>query len=464
MNQPFQKSLDQQKVLAAKEKKRLVLLLGGFVVVAIALGTTLQKALSAGPKEDALPIPDESVSAEPILAVPELDLARLATLVRDEAPADRVVLESEAADLVLDSARRYTPRHFAALGTRVLDQALCAELAAAPAAQRGKPFTARGRIVALRPRSGAAHESQTLGRLELEDGASVHFLALELPEGAESTGGFVRLDGLFLKLHSTEDELAAGTWNEGPLLVGARVERSFASFGKVEKLEVKYFDGLEDADLAPDPGQQIRFVTETPNEPFWHLMAYARDGAHTLEWDKAPELDQRLLDQIQADPEAFRLLPVRIPISRLQDGRVSVAGENGARMERYTQGWIGNNTWKGVIQFRSPVLHPDFVIGELVAGRGFFLHNFAYESSQAGLCVAPVFVLESIERFVPETSAALGNIGLLVGGVGALLVLLFLLLARVDRKKAGEFQQELTRRRQARRERETKGLTGSATP
>ena len=464
MNQPFQKSLDQQKALAAREKKRLVFLLGGFVVITFILVTTLRQAFTTGPAPEAVAISDESVSDEPILAVPELDLARLATLVRDQAPADRVVLESEAADLVLDSARRYTPRHFATLGTRELDQALCSELAAAPAAERGKPFTARGRIVELRARSGAAHEPQTLGRLELEDGSSVHFLALELPEDAESVGGFVRLDGLFLKLYSTEDELDAGTWNEGPLLVGARVERSFASFGKVETLELQRFDGLEDADLTPDPGQEIRFVTETPSEPRWHLMAYARDGAGALEWDKAPELDQRLLDQIQADPEAFRLLPVRIPISRLQDGRVSVAGENPARMERYMQGWIGNNTWLGAIQFRSPVLHPDFRIGEFVHGRGFFLHNFAFESAGAGLRVAPVFVLESIERFVPETSATLGNIGMVVAGVGALLVLTFLLLARLDRKKAGEFQEELTRRRRARRERGTKGLTGSASP
>lgn len=463
MTLPFQKSLEQQAALAAREKKRLVVLLVGFVVVAIGLATTLSKAITGEGQAAPVLIADESVDTTPLLDVPALDLARLEALVADDSPAERVVLESEAADLLLDSARRYTPRHFEALETRELDRTLAAEIAAAPAAQRGKPFTARGHIVALRPRSGAAHEPQTLGRLELEDGTHVHFLALHLPEHAESIGGFVRLDGLFLKVYATEDELEAGTWNEGPLLVGARAERSYPSFGTVATLEPKRFDELEDANLTPDPGQEIRFIKETPPEPLWHLMAYARDGARELDWDAAPELNQRLLDQIQNDPAAFRLQPVRIPISRLQDGRVSVAGENPARMERYMQGWIGNNTWKGVIQFRSPVLHSDFVIGELVYGRGFFLHNFAYESSQAGLCVAPVFVLESIDRFVPETNTALVSLGWLVGGAGAVLVAVFLILARLDRRKAGEFEAELARRRRARSER-AKGLTGSAAP
>ena len=462
MTVQFQKALEQQKAMAAREKKRLVLLLIGFAVVAIGLGTTLKQALSSPVGKDPVAIADESAEPqESILAVPELDLARLEALVQDATPEERVVLESEAVDLVLDSARRYTPRHFAALGTRELDAALCQELLADPAAARGKPFTARGRIVALRPRTGAAHEAQTLGRLELEDGSAVHFLALELPEDAESVGGFVRLDGLFLKLYSTEDELAAGTWNEGPLLVGSRLQRSYPSLGTLRTLPPEVFAEVEDANLAPDPGREISFVTETPFEPFWTLMAFARDGEDAIDWNEMPVLDQRLLDQIQEDPVTWRLQPVVLPISRLQDGRVSLGGENPARMERYMQGWIGNNTWKGVIQFRSPVLHSDFKIGELVQGRGFFLHNFAYEASQAGLCVAPVFVLSSIERFVPEPNPTLGRIGLFVGAVGAVLVAAFVVLTRRDRRRSEEFQKELLRRRRAR---SSKGLTGSTAP
>ncbi len=442
--------------LATGEKRRLGFLIGGFVVVTGILLSALFKAREPGQREAPRAVVDESVVQEPLLAVPELDLARLAALVHDADPADQVVLESEAADLVLAAARRYTPRHYAELAAPELTAAGIAALAAEPSAARGKPFTARGRIVGLRARAGAAHEDQFLGRLELEDGSTAHFLVLSVPEHAAEVGGFVRVDGLFLKLFSTEDELTPGTWQPGPLLVGARAERSYPSLGQVTVLDLGAFDEVEDADLTTDPP---RIVADTPAEPFWRLMAYARDlpeGA--IDWSRAPTLDQRLLDQLLENPSEFRALPVTLPISRLQDGRVRLAGENPARMQRYMQGWIGNNTWKGAIQFRSPVLRPELVVTDLVYGRGFFLHDFSYESSERGLRVAPVFVLQTLEHLVPKTSTTLAGIAWFVAGLGAFLAGLFAILARRDKRRSAEFEQELVRRRRARR----KGDPGTA--
>jgi hypothetical protein len=74
-----------------------------------------------------------------------------------------------------------------------------------------------------------------------------------------------------------------------------------------------------------------------------------------------------------------------------------------------------------------------------------------------------VFVLESIERHVTELDRTLLSVGWIVGGIGAVLVALFLVLTRLDRRRAGEFEAELARRRRARRER-GKGLAGSAAP
>ena len=202
------------------------------------------------------------------------------------------------------------------------------------------------------------------------------------------------------------------------------------------------FIEVDDADLAPDPGREPKLVLETPAEPFWHLMAYARDlEPGTVDWAAAPVVDQRLLDQLLENPAEWRAQPVRIPISRLQDGRVRLAGENPARMERYTQGWIGNTTWKSVVQFRSPVLRPDLVIGDLVYGRGFFLHDFAYESSERGLRVAPVFVLQTLERHVPEPSVVLTRIPWVIAGIGLFLGVLFVVLAKRDKRKAAEFEE-----------------------
>jgi hypothetical protein len=446
--------------LAAGEKRRLAILIAGFVVVAGALLTTLYKAGTPGERAAPQPVLDETRVSEPLLAVPELDLARLEREIADSDPADHVVLESAAADLVLDAARRYTPRHYTELAAPELDAERSAALCADAPAARGKPFTARGRIVGLRPRAGAAHEDQFLGRLELEDGSAVHFLVLAVPEGANEIGGFVRVDGLFLKVYSTEDELAPGTWQPGPLLVGARAERSFPSFGTVTQLDLSLFDDLEDADLSAQPP---RIVPETQAEPFWHVMAFARDlPPDALDWSQAPTLDQRLIDELLADPVPHRGMPVRIPISRLQDGRVRLAGENPARMTRTMQGWIGNNTWKSVIQFRTPVLRPDLRIADLVYGRGFFLHLFSYESSQRGLRVAPVFVLQSLEQHVPESSPALLQISLFVAGVALFLGILFVVLARRDKRQASAFHDELVRRRRQRRTRGKDGLGTAA--
>jgi hypothetical protein len=455
---------EKRKDPGAGEKRRLVFMIGAFVALCGILVSTLRQARKHGGTPARTPVIEEGVPETSQLAVPELDVARVEELVSDGEPADRVVLESEAADLVLATARRYTPRHYVELGAPELARASIANLAADPAGARGKPFTAHGRIVGLRPRTGAAHEDQFLLDLELEDGASVHALVLSLPEEAASVGGFVRVDGLFLKLFSREDELDPQHWNEGPLLVGAAALRSYPSLGTVTALDSAIFESIEDANLAPDPGQAPRLLGETPPEPFWELMAFARDlppGA--VDWAQAPELDQRLLDQILEDPASYRVLPVRIPISRLQDGRVKLAGENPARMQRYTLGWIGNVTWRSVIQFRTPVLRPDLAIGDLVYGHGFFLHNFSYESSERGLRVAPVFVLHSFARHVPEESKVLTRIPWVMAGLGLFLGVLFFVLARRDKQKSAQFHEEIVRRRRERRAR-GEGRVGTAAP
>lgn len=438
--------------LARGETKRLVFLVVCLFLVGGALITSLFQARKGAQTVEPRPIEDESAQEPVPVSIPPLDTARLDALVADADPADRVVLETGAADLLVEVARRYTPRHFEALETPELDAQRIAELEADTATVRGKPFTARGKLVALRPRTGVVGQRQWLGTLELPGDSHVHFLALEIPEGAADVGGTLRVDGLFLKRYLVEDQVEAGVWIDGPLLVAPRAIQSYPALGAVTALAPSAFLDVEDADLSPDDGEAPRLVMDTPFEALWQLMAFARDVPESsIDWSAAPELDQRLLDQVVADPEAWRAQPVRIPISRLQDGRVKLAGENPARMERYTQGWIGNTTWRNVIQFRTPVLRPDLRIGDLVVGRGFFLHDFAYESAEHGLRVAPLFVLQSFERFVPETSTTLRRIPWVIAVVGAALTTLFVVLTRRDRRQSNQLHEELVRRRRARR-------------
>jgi hypothetical protein len=107
------------------------------------------------------------------------------------------------------------------------------------------------------------------------------------------------------------------------------------------------------------------------------------------------------------------------------------------------------------------VLAPDLAISDLVYGRGFFLHDFSYESSERGLRVAPVFVLQDLARHVPVPSPVLMNIPFVLGGLGLGLGLMFWLLARRDRRRSAEFHEEIVRRRRARRQ-QGKGGVGTA--
>ena len=53
-------------------------------------------------------------------------------------------------------------------------------------------------------------EVETIGRLTLEDGSPCYFLVLDAPESIGETGGWLRVDGLFLKAYSDEDALNPG--------------------------------------------------------------------------------------------------------------------------------------------------------------------------------------------------------------------------------------------------------------
>jgi hypothetical protein len=431
------------------------------------------RAAAAGSELPAASLPEES------LYVPKIDHERLRTLVADQQPVDRVVLETAALELLLPEVRKLTARHYETLGEEELTAERCAALAADPATARGRAFFARGRVDSIRKRTReGSSEVEHIGRLRLEDDALAYFLVLDAPEEA----GFVRVDGLFLKNYSAESDLAPGTWLEGPLLVGSTALRSYPDLGKVETPLWDLYATIPDADLSPADGSQPRIVRECPFEPYWHLMAYARDlPPDSSPWGTAPELDERTLKELLGDPTArppepgrvpwaqapeldarlvaelldhpaqWRAQPMRVTLCRVLGSQVSRVGENPARIERVTDGWLGHDTWKNVLHFQAPFALPGIRTGDLVEGRGFFLNVAAYESQGRGLRVAPVIVLSSLSEFTPPAQTSLLRLGLLVSGAFVASIALFAWLLFRDRRRAQEFEQELARRRRARR-------------
>jgi hypothetical protein len=440
-----------------KEKRKLALLAVGTVLVAAAFvyGNYRGKSYSKGELDE---VPLEGVVLEERVHLPDLDAARIEALVADAEPLERVVLESEGLDALLDDARRLTPRSFEALETRELDAALIETIAASPATHRAQPFMVRGSVDSIRTRRrGAQNEVEHIARLVLEDDSIAYALTLDAPED----GGFVRVDGLFLKLYSDEDEMRPGEWLEGPLLVGPQAIRSYRALGRVDEPHWGLYGSVEDAALVPADGSEPKVVRETPFEPFWHMMALARDlPADAVDWEEAPELDRDLLLELQDSPDEWRARPIRIPLSRVQDGRVIRAGENPARIEYFTQGWFGNWNWPNVVRFKAPVEDYELDLRDYAFGNGFFLHNFAYESAGRGLRVAPLIVMTELTRFENKEDPIWRTLALTFGGVATGLMLLFGFLLVRDKRRSIALQSELVRRRRLRRERQ--GIGGPA--
>jgi len=433
--------------LETGEKKRLLALTFGvlLVVAALVYGNWKEKAYQ---DEEYGEIPASQVAMAEEVLLPELDGARIDTLVADSEPLDRVVLETDAVDVLLEDARRLTTRHFEELGEVELDVERIAAIEADPSANRARPFYARGIVDAMRTRR-RGNDTEYIGRLRLDDESLCYFLVLDL-EDAPENGAYVRVDGLFLKLYAEEDQLTAGEWIEAPLLVGPRALRSYRSFGPVTEPRWALFDDVEDAELLDAETRNL--VLESPFEPLWTLMAYARDlPADAIDWESAPELDSTLMTQLIEDPDTWRLQPIRVPISRVQDGRVLRAGENPARIDRYTQGWMGNHYWPNVIKFLSPVPNQALQLKDFAYGNGFFLHNFAYESAGRGLRIAPVVVLTDVHRFESEQDPLWLKLGIAFGIFTVALIVLFTFLVLRDRKRSKSLQEELVRRRRARR-------------
>ena len=137
------------------------------------------------------------------------------------------------------------------------------------------------------------------------------------------------------------------------------------------------------------------------------------------------------------------------------------ATENPARIDSYTQGWIGNTGWKNVVHFKSPIPDHEIRLSDYCYGRGFFLHNFSYASAGRGLRVAPLFVLTSLTRFEPQPDPRIRKlVYAIVAGSVFLGGLLVVLLAR-HKRQAMALQRELVRRRQARRQQRSMGTASS---
>lgn len=450
-------SAPERGVFHASEKRRLVVLLALFVTVGVAFVAMVMKVgipRETGPSQ----APPTAAPIAVQVATPPIRADEYRKLARDATREERVLIETAALRTALEDARLLTDAHFEPLGGVELDAPRCEELRAAPGPARGRLFRIRGWIEEVAPFETTDSTPQHFrGRVRLEDGARADFAVHDFTDLVPAPEEFVRFDGLFLKLHATSTPTG---WNDAPLFVGGRGQRSFPSLGAVASLDpLDFMDVLDD-------GLDTGFVP-VPFDEYWKLVAYARDvDPSTIDWARAPLLDRDRMAEIVAGGESLRAVPLRFPPCRVQDVWRQAQIENPARIAYLTEGWLGAWDWakvsNGVVRFVSPQEIPiipgdDGAPGrklgqtdEIVA-RGFYFRKFAYEPAKGGIEVAPLVVLQSFEPYTPPKDTTWPVILAVVGTSFALIVIaLFVILVR-DRKKAEALQAELLRRRRARR-------------
>lgn len=425
------------------EQRKLIAMVVALVAVVVAFATSLIQGKKAEDAELAsVPIIDTPAVVE--VVIPEVDTSGIEALVDDSSNESRVTLERAGVDQLMDAANKFTTNHFVAMDPPELDAELIARILEDPGASRGAAFTARGWLRSERTVRNPAGATEHHLRLQLPDSSSVYAVVRNLPEDREVDQTFLRIDGFLLKAYLDE----MGTeWVGGPLLVAREAQRSYPSLGVVAELPTDELEWVEDYTI--DGGE-----AKLPFHPYWAMMAYARDfDRDSIDWSTATEVNASSLARIMEDGESFRGKPYVIPVSKLMGITVKRAPENPARVDEYTEGWIGNHFWPHLVHFRAPAAWRDFHWKELVHARGFFLKKFAYASKSKGVEVAPVFVLHSLEHHVIPVDDSMQHLAWIIGAVTVgFTVLIWYLLMR-DKKRSKELHEALVRRRRERRAR-----------
>lgn len=465
---------EQAAALARRDRVRLiamsvlaVLVLGAYLYTT---SSTSQRA-SQKAAEGEIAISGTTATDETTvdIKVPAFSHTVLLGDIQDATPAEQELLSSEPLAAVFDYARLLTPGSMRALGITEFDAEIQAAIEAAPATERLKPLRVRGSVVTARRRprdtAGASRSGDDwIGTLQTLDGRFAHFLVAAAPKRADGerrveVGDFLRVDGLFHAIYRTSIDIDGSTAaTSAPLVVGLRLEPTDLPM-TAELAE----DAPALADVIDDSLSEIHENREF-REAFWQLMGRAKLQGPEVNWDEVPELNSDLLTSIHKNGEAFRGQPFKVPVSVNVDTYSIRVGDNPLRLDRQTEGWISNSTWKGsvkTIKWIGPFTRQDMLRKTLMnddrrymTARGYFFRNHAFENNLGQPARSPIFVMESVEVFRPEEDKAIVWFKWAVVCITVLLTIAVALLLRADKRKSKALYEDIVRRKRARRDRE----------
>lgn len=438
----------------AKEKRRLVwMLIGALLLIGAILSIRTRVGGNARPQSPehgrARTLPTE-------ISLPKLDIAALEAAASEEHAGQFVGVPASVLEAGFAASAPLTDSLFAALGGRELTAALAAEIVQAPKLHRGQLLRVRCFVDELRGFENPidALKPRYIVRGHLEDGAALLFAVAEIVGLAPVPGDFVRMDGLFVR---AERETVAGVSSEIALFVGPRMCESFPTLAPLKQLDANTFSHVHDDRVADGLGG-------LDPDTYWKLVSYVKHlEPNAVDWNKTPVLDNETIQSIFCAGDAWRGKPVRVPAARLLDVWKKAQSENPLRLEHLIEGWFGRGDWTGQAKLAHFVAPLDAVPPDLhgdVSVRAFFYKNLAYAPRDGGTAIAPFFVLQSLEAFVPADNPGLRQMTyILAAGLLILGTMIFVVLRR-DRKSSAALEVEL---RRWRRERRQKLLPGAKT-
>ncbi|MEZ5964416.1 MAG: hypothetical protein R3F56_11270 [Planctomycetota bacterium] len=400
--------------------------------------------------------PDVSPVITEKTPIPTLDREILAQA-KDATRNERLTVEPEPLAHLLEKSLMVVPAVAKALGMP-LEPVSFDVLRANPDANRGRYLWYKGEVEALdKGRDGhPVHGYRTYeARIKTAEGERVQFYFSVPPPEDITVGSWVRVEGFFLKLRDAHFPVQLDL---APVLVGPELLPAYPDWKAVETLDpavlAKIKDGVRQDGVDVDVQQASVRLPFAQDVPLFHLASYAmhRETVRTPEETAAlPAFDKK--DQWSAiyRGEVERGTPYRLA-GIFQRAHVVEARANPLGLENWSEVWLYS---RGFAQRPFAVWLPKHV-GEWSRADtarcvGYFFKRYVVEGGDGQPHFCPLFVAADLERVDFNPLAASQRIGVFILGVAGALVLIFFVLARLDRRDTRTHEQSLLQRRRRRR-------------
>lgn len=350
---------------------------------------------------------DAPVQREPLA---DVDPALLAE-VEDNDPVDRVVLEDEPTEHLVEQASLLVPGDLEQLGLRRLSWRTLTE---EPQAHRGTPTWVLGTIAWMR-REPDLLLPRTHAEIVDEQGRSWYVIVVT-ETATVGEGDVVRVEGFFLKHHEWSRPGLSRERVHGPVLVGEEMIPSTFRMDPVTELTPYVLASVRDYDV-----QEASRPLESPQ--LYEFLSYVENTPYEELFPDDDGTEQRA-GELMNEPRAWRGEPVRLSGSLLAKVHrfLGPRGQNPLGHEKIWLLYLHNTG--GITLALSLDEPPDVEIGDIVDVDGVFFRRYVFENRRNAFVPSAAVVAKRLEHYVPPPDTLQPALAALVGALVTLAVVL----------------------------------------